>query len=75
MDWSRCPAVDRLPGKMGGAWCFVNTRMPVASLFDHLNKGATIDEFLEWFPDMEPVDVHAVLQFAQESLRVPEKAA
>lgn len=53
----------------------MNTRMPVASLFDHLNKGATIYEFLEWFPDMEPVDVHAVLQFAQESLRVPEKAA
>jgi len=60
---------------MGGVWCFVDTRMPVASLFDHLEKGATIDQFLEWFPDMNAIDVHEVLRFARASLRVPEKAA
>jgi len=49
--------------------------MPVASLFDHLEKGATIDQFLEWFPDMNATDVHEVLRFARASLRVPEKAA
>ncbi len=52
MDWQDCKAVDRNPEKLGGKWCFAGTRMPVVSLFDHLDQGATIDEFLEWFPDV-----------------------
>jgi uncharacterized protein (DUF433 family) len=46
MDWSRCSAVDRNADKLGGTWCFRGTRLPVAGLFEHLDKGSTIDEFL-----------------------------
>lgn len=75
MDWALCSAVDRDPGRLGGAWCFKGTRMPVASLFEHLDKGSSVDEFLEWFPDLDPELVHQVLAFAVDSLRQPEAAA
>ena len=69
MNWALCKAVDRNPKKMGGAWCFAGTRMPVASLFDHLDEGSTLDEFFEWFPDVPGELVHEVLRFAKDSLR------
>ena len=75
MDWSQCEAVWRDPERMGGVWCFRDTRMPVASLFEHLDDGITIDEFLEWFPDIEAEQVHAVLRFALRSLELPAAAA
>jgi uncharacterized protein (DUF433 family) len=75
MDWSLCAAVDRSPGKLGGAWCFRNTRVPVAALFEHLDQGSTIDEFLEWFPSVSRDQAHQVLAFAKNSLEQPTAAA
>jgi uncharacterized protein (DUF433 family) len=75
MDWSLCDAVDRNPGKVGGAWCFRGTRLQVAALFEHLDQGATIDEFLEWFPAVSREHVHDVLAFAKSSLEQPTAAA
>ena len=75
MDWSACPAVDRNARKMGGAWCFAGSRVAVLSLFEHLDKGSTIDEFLEWFPDVSAQQVHEVLAFAKASLTQPAAVA
>jgi uncharacterized protein (DUF433 family) len=75
MDWSNCRAVDRSAGKLSGAWCFRGTRLPVASLFEHLDEGSTIDEFLEWFPSVGRDQVHEVLAFAKSSLEQPTAAA
>ena len=50
LDWSQCSAVERVPGKVGGEWLFKGTRVPVRALFENLESGARIDEFLEWFP-------------------------
>jgi uncharacterized protein (DUF433 family) len=47
----------------------------VLSLFEHLDKGSTIDEFLEWFPGVSAEQVHEVLSFAQRSLEQPVAAA
>ena len=68
MDWAQCGAVDRDAARVGGAWCFRGTRLPVESLFEHLDKGATVDEFLEWFPWVGREQVHQVLNFAMSSL-------
>lgn len=68
IDWSQCPAVERIPGKVGGAWLFRNTRVPVTALFENIEGGATIDEFLEWFPGVTRVQADAVLDFARRSL-------
>ena len=75
MDWSLCGAVDRAPGKLGGAWCFQGTRLPVAALFEHLDQGSTIDEFLEWFPSVSREQVHHVLTFAKSTLEQPAAVA
>jgi uncharacterized protein (DUF433 family) len=75
MDWSLCSAVDRDPEKLGGTWCFRGTRLPVITLFEHLDEGATIDEFLEWFPAASREQVHQVLAFAKSSLEQPTAVA
>jgi uncharacterized protein (DUF433 family) len=68
LDWSECPAVERLPGKVSGAWLFKGTRVPVKALFENLEAGARLDEFLEWFPGVSREQVEAVLQHAELSL-------
>jgi uncharacterized protein (DUF433 family) len=68
IDWNSCSAVERIPGKVSGAWLFKGTRVPVAALFENLKSGATIEEFLEWFEGVERQQVEAVLNHAEASL-------
>lgn len=68
LDWSRCPVVERCREKVSGAWVFRDTRVPVKSLFENLEDGATVDDFLEWFPGVRRDQVMAVLEFAERSL-------
>ncbi len=68
LDWSQCPAVERVPEKVGGAWVFKGTRVPVSALFENLEGGARVDEFLEWFPGVTREQVDAVLEHAERSL-------
>ena len=70
LDWSQCPAVESIPGKRSGAWVFKDTRMPVSTVFENLESGATIDEIMEWF-DVTRDQVVAVLEFAARSLDAP----
>ena len=68
LDWTSCPAVERSPEKVSGAWVFLGTRVPVKALFENLEDGATIDQFLEWFPGVAREQALAVLEFAEASL-------
>jgi uncharacterized protein (DUF433 family) len=70
LDWSQCAAIESVPGKMSGAWVFRGTRMPVATVFENLEAGGTIDEILEWF-DISREQINAVLDFAARSLQAP----
>ena len=70
LDWSQCSAVERIPGKVSGAWLFKGTRIPVGALFENLEGGATVEEFIEWFPGVTREQVDAVLEHAQRSLAV-----
>lgn len=63
IDWSQCPAVESVPGKVSGAWVFRGTRMPVATVFENLEDGMTIDEIIEQF-DVTREQIRAVLDFA-----------
>ncbi|HTW56729.1 MAG TPA: DUF433 domain-containing protein [Terriglobales bacterium] len=67
LDWSQCPHVESVPGKVSGAWVFRGTRMPVATVFENLEDGMTIDEVVEQFA-VTPEQVKAVLEFAARSL-------
>jgi uncharacterized protein (DUF433 family) len=70
LDWSECTAVESIPGKVSGAWVFRGTRMPVATVFENLEDGMTIDEIMEQFP-VSREQVMAVLDFAARSLATP----
>ena len=70
MDWSQCPLVESIPGKVSGAWVFRGTRMPVAAVFENLEAGASIEDITEWF-DLTREQVTAVLDFAARSLEAP----
>jgi len=70
LDWAQCPAVESVPGKLSGAWVFRGTRMPVATVFENLEDGLTIDEIIEQF-DVTREQVTAVLEFAARSLEAP----
>jgi uncharacterized protein (DUF433 family) len=68
IDWSQCSGVERNPSKVSGAWLFKGTRVPVKALFENIEGGATVDEFLEWFPGVKREHVDLVLEYAQRSL-------
>jgi uncharacterized protein (DUF433 family) len=73
LDWSKCPAVESVPGKVSGAWVFRGTRMPVAAVFENLEDGLTIDEIVEMFDGLTREQVQAVLDFAAQSSEVPSR--
>jgi uncharacterized protein (DUF433 family) len=73
LEWSQCPAVESIPGKVSGAWVFKGTRTPVALVFENLEDGMTIDELIEQFP-VTREQIRAVLEFAARSLEVPVPA-
>lgn len=68
LDWSRCAAVERTPQKVSGAWVFKGTRVPVNALFENIEDGARLEEFLDWFPGVTREQAEAVLEHARRSL-------
>jgi uncharacterized protein (DUF433 family) len=70
LDWSQCPAVESVPGRLSGAWVFRDTRMPVSAVFENLEAGATVDEIAEWF-HISKEQIVEVLEFAARSLTAP----
>ena len=67
LDWSQCPAVESVPGRLAGAWVFRDTRMPVSAVFENLEAGATVEEIIDQF-DVTREQIQAVLKFAARSL-------
>ena len=71
LDWSQCPDVESIPGKVSGAWVLKGTRMPVQAIFENLEAGLSLKEITEVF-DVTEAEVRAVLRFATRSLeKVP----
>jgi uncharacterized protein (DUF433 family) len=70
IDWQTCPEVTRDPEIVSGAWVFRGTRIPVRALFENVEDGATVDQFLDWFPGVRRLQLEAVLEQAAASLDV-----
>jgi uncharacterized protein (DUF433 family) len=75
MDWSSCPAVERDEEKVSGSWVFRGTRVPVVALFENLEGGASVDDFLSWFPGVTREQVESVLEYTIRSLQTDLRAA
>ena len=72
LDWSQCPAVESIPGKVSGAWVFRDTRLPVATVIENL-EDLSVEEVMEQF-DVTREQIAAVLEFVAQSLKVPVPA-
>jgi len=70
LDWSQCPAVESVPDRRSGAWVFRDTRMPVATVFENLELGTSVEEIIEQY-DVTREQIQAVLEFAARSLDAP----
>ena len=70
IDWSACTAVERDPNRVSGSWVFRGTRVPVTALFENLEDGAQVTDFVQWFPGVTLDQARAVLEHAARSLKV-----
>jgi uncharacterized protein (DUF433 family) len=68
LDWSQCPAVESIPGKVSGAWVLRGTCMSVSVIFENLEPGANLDDIMNWFEGLDRNQVKAVIEFAARSL-------
>ena len=66
LDWSQCPAVESIPGKVSGAWVLRDTRMPISVIFETLEYGSSIEEIMENY-GVTRHQIQAVLEFAAKS--------
>lgn len=71
LDWSKCTAVESVPGKVSGAWVFRGTRIPVSAVFENLEDGLTIDQVVDLYDGLTREHVKAVLEFTAHSLETP----
>jgi uncharacterized protein (DUF433 family) len=69
-QWESLDAIEREPYKVSSAWVFRKTRVPVSALFENLRDGATVDDFLEWFPPVQRSQVEAVLNYELDMLAI-----
>ncbi len=69
IDWSTCSAAERNPQVVSGAWVFRGTRVPIAALFENLEDGADISDFVNWFPGVQQDQVREVLEHAARSAK------
>ena len=67
--WETCDAVERRTDRLSGAWIFAGTRVPISDLFDNLNEGVTVDEFLDWYEGVPRAAVETVIARQMEYLR------
>ena len=67
LDWSKCDAVESIPGQVSGAWVFKGTRMPVQTVFANLEAGMSVKEITEVF-DVNAEEIEAVVRFVTKSL-------
>lgn len=73
LDWSQCPAVESIPGRVSGAWVLRKTRMPISVIFENLEYGSSIEEIMENY-HVTREQIQAVLDFAARSAAPPVPA-
>jgi uncharacterized protein (DUF433 family) len=67
LAWGGCPAMEKHPLRLSGAWVFCGTRIPVAALFENLEDGVCLADFVELFPGVTPEQARSVLEHAARS--------
>ena len=66
LDWSDCPVLESIPGKVSGAWVFRGTRVPVSAILKNL-KHLSLDELAGEYPSVSHRQIEVVLDFLARS--------
>ena len=69
------PIINRDPDILSGTPVFMGTRVPIKALFDYLEAGDDLDEFLDDFPSVHKEQVLALLELARHNLTGTDEAA
>jgi uncharacterized protein (DUF433 family) len=72
IDWSICPDVERIPGKVSGPWLVVGTRIPADAVLDNAEDGYTAEEIVaEIYPSLSLDRAKRILAFARQCAYAP----
>jgi uncharacterized protein (DUF433 family) len=75
MDWSNCPDVERIAGKVSGAWLVVGTRIPADAVLDNAEDGYSAEEIVaEIYPSLPLDRARRILAFARDQALAPRPA-
>ncbi len=75
IDWSRCDDVERIPGKVSGAWLVKNTRIPVDAVLSNANDGYTAEDIVANIYPSLPLDrARRILAYARQRANAPNPA-
>ena len=66
--WDNCAAVERIAGKVSGAWIFTESRLPLWAMYSEMASGTTVDQFIDWYFG-DKAKVIAVLEHEAKALR------
>jgi len=67
VDWSKCDAVERLPGKLSGQWVVRGTRIGVDAVLDNAADGYAPSELTGMFPGLREEDAAQIIAFAGQA--------
>ena len=73
LNWEVCSALESVPGKLGGAWVFRGTRVPVTAILSNLSE-MSISEIEEDFPTVKHEQIIGLLDFIAQSAEQAEHA-
>ena len=68
IDWNTCPSLEKHPERLSGAWVFRGTRVPLVALFENMEDGVSVNDFVELFPGVQLEQVQDVLEHAAKSV-------
>ena len=65
IDWTKCPDVERIPGKVSGAWLVVGTRIPAQAVLDNANDFTPEEMAAEVYEGLPVERARRIIQFAR----------
>jgi uncharacterized protein (DUF433 family) len=71
MDWSNCPDVEQIPGKVSGAWLVKGTRLPVWAILEHADEYTPEEIANDLFEGVTPETVRRIIDFARQHATSP----
>ena len=75
MDWSQCPDVERIPGKVSGAWLVVGTRIPADAVIDNADDGFSAEQIVaEIYPSLPLDRARRIIEYASKQADAPRFA-